>query len=359
MPKELIVCSTVDWEGDALKPENIAVIQDFNKKYPHVPLTHYICPAYFTRGYDNKKVAQTIRSAIKEGDEVALHIHCWDSLVSHCGVEYIETPTWNAKNGKGTGVPMHGTSALDYGHDVPLGVYKPGEIDLIIDGSRALLAKVGLISDVSECTGFRCGGWVACDAVLESLTRRRGFEHEASGAPHVYFGKLYTKLLSEYGFQLPLLDWLKHMWGSGQVTAPYYLVNTHIHRWYPDGVVGFDPSVTTVTQPFHDHHLGLVEIPDTGALADYTTRALMHAYVDRAMGMFSSQDEVYISLGFHDINASEKNHFDPSYTNIEVFEDAIAYIHSVTDTAHYETRGGYARTLTQRDACGRPVMSFG
>jgi hypothetical protein len=44
---------TVDWEGEQITPLSLQALEYFKTVHPDIPLTHFICPAYFTRGQDN------------------------------------------------------------------------------------------------------------------------------------------------------------------------------------------------------------------------------------------------------------------------------------------------------------------
>lgn len=168
-----IITVTVDWdameEGEAFD-EGIEEIASFHKKFPLVPLTHYICPVYFIRGKNKtsnkQKVAKLFMNKFKnsnaENDEIGLHIHGWNSLVRYAKVPYKNTPTYH---GDESGFR---SDFGETGHGVPLGCYSKPFIKRIISESRKLLAASleSLSYQPNDIVGFRCGGWFSCDNIL-------------------------------------------------------------------------------------------------------------------------------------------------------------------------------------------------
>ena len=76
-----------------------------------IPLTHFICPAYYTNG--EARVTQRIRNGCRlDMDEIACHVHCWKSIVEAARVRFRTDLDWHA-----------GTSRAGSGHGVPFGVY--------------------------------------------------------------------------------------------------------------------------------------------------------------------------------------------------------------------------------------------
>jgi hypothetical protein len=337
MSEKIILTLTVDWEGASLKQENLDAMKVFQKKFPDYPVTHFICPSYYTRGEDPVPITEKIQSVLKPGDEIGLHIHCWYTLMDLFAKRHITTPTWLPGNDPGDGVPYDGGTKMDYGHDVPLGLYTVEEITATLAGGRQLLATNGLIGSTADCPSFRCGGWMACDKVFTALVNA-GFKNDASGAPANFNLGVYQWIQTNWGVDYPLFDWLYQMWGTNYVSSPAFLVNSKSRAAYPRGVLGIgDPDISP---PAIIN--GIVEVPDTGSLADYNTRDDLKQYIDTAVD--APTDEVYISLGFHQETATDKSVFDPPSTNIEVLTWGLEYLQSVTQQVE---------VLTRRDAAER------
>ncbi len=342
MSNKIIMTLTVDWEGEHLKAANLDAMKLFNEKFPEYPLTHFICPAYYTRGEDPAPITEAIRSVIKPGDEIGLHVHCWYTLMDRYAGRHIATPTWLPNDDPGQGVPYDHGSKMDYGHDVPLGLFTRQEIAKTLVGARQLLAEVGLIGSAADCTGFRCGGWMACDKVFEALADSN-FEYDASGAPSKFNLVVWERIRQRYGVEVPLFYWISLIWGPSFVTAPDYMVNLRSHAAYPGGVLGIgDPAISgpAAIAP-------LMEVPDTGSLADYTTFDDLKGYIDTAVS--SLAEEVYISMGFHQETAADDSHFSPLSTNIQILTQALQYLQSVT-TVEVMTRSAAAHHFQTRQA---------
>src|SRR5256885_750274 len=77
-----------------------------------IPITHFICPAYFTRKSAHESTyAAGMKSLRDKGDEIALHIHCWKSLIEFCGVTFRDpkdhtVPDWGRSHGAPLGLQV-------------------------------------------------------------------------------------------------------------------------------------------------------------------------------------------------------------------------------------------------------------
>ncbi|MEZ4453492.1 MAG: hypothetical protein R3B09_28790 [Nannocystaceae bacterium] len=125
---KLVVSITVDWEGEHLR--DLGDLQATRAAIERslgagVPFTHYICPTYWLGAQLPPDPARAIRSVVRKGDELALHVHGWRALVEGAGVRFLSEPDWN---GDGTG------------HGVPLGVYR-GDVGAILASARDLLQR--------------------------------------------------------------------------------------------------------------------------------------------------------------------------------------------------------------------------
>ncbi len=329
---------SVDWEGRALDPLNIEAIRNLSSDFPDLPVEHFICPSYFTRGFDNTTISATILSAIKANDVKSLHVHCWYSLVGNFAAPVIETPTWLPDNDPGAGVP-YGDDQMDYGHAVPLGLYTAQQITAILAGSRQVLAENGIIDNVASCTGFRCGGWVAANVVLQGLAgvTPDPFKYDASGASGDYCAFLYENGI----YPIPLFSWLGQMWDGSLVTAPVFLANSQTHAVYPGGVQGLFPPDPSISSPAMVG--SLEEVPNTGMMADYVDIKIWKKYIDKAFEL-DPQTDVYLNIGFHQETATVGSIFESDLTNIQTVKAAIKY---------YLSKGGDSFVTRKQQAQSR------
>ena len=51
--KSIKIYVTVDWEGRSLHEEDLATMQAFRKRFPHIPMLQLMNPAYFVRPHDD------------------------------------------------------------------------------------------------------------------------------------------------------------------------------------------------------------------------------------------------------------------------------------------------------------------
>lgn len=259
------VAVSVDWEGAFLSEEGLEAMAEFRSAHPNVPLTHLICPGYYTNPGTKAKeeITKTIRSAIRPGDEVGLHIHAWKSLVTAAGVKprldrsFLSKELLDPGNG-------------DVGFEIELDAYEPAELTKIVKTSKQLLTDAGF----SVGKVFRSSGWLATKKVL-TVVRAEGFEIDSSSTD--------PKWLDEYANKL-------------EVALPGRLEAV----W---------PEITAESQPFFvETRAGRVlELPDTGALADYLTTDEMKAHLESALARAHEKPDrdVFVHFGFHQETAHE------------------------------------------------------
>ncbi len=248
---------SVDWEGRELAATNLDAMKAFRSANPTVPLVQFLNAAYYFKpGADAAATSVKIASVLKPSDELGLHIHGWKRLFEASGVAFRTTPTfW------GTPV-LEDSCSFDCGHEVPISAYNTGELQSVIRTSNATLRANGFAIGKS----FRAGGWMATTSVREALTAE-GFTVDSSAAN--------VALLSDELVGLPVLGWLKNLWGSVQSTSQPYAIATRSGS--------------------------LKEIPDNGALADYATSAEMVTVFQahKARLKLSPTKNTVMSIGFH------------------------------------------------------------
>ena len=257
-PPKVHVSVSVDWEGRDLSAENIKAFGDFRDAHPDVPLTQFINAAYFDKpGADVEQVAANIRKALKPHDQLGLHIHPWKSFVEAAGVAFRSEPTiWGVERPERKDWP-------DPGHDVVIEAYSVGELQKLVSHSGKVLAA----NDFLISTSFRAGAWLAGVHVLEAI-RREGFVVDSSATDT----KWHTKIAQ---FALPQM--IRDIW----------------------------PNVTSETQPFFISTPAgdILEMPDTGALADYVTAEQMVGHISDAVKRLDAHD-LYVHIGFHQETAA-------------------------------------------------------
>lgn len=341
---KVIITVTCDWDGldyplnGQYNPSGnlhfrfdrgMQAIQYFNEKFANrVPVTHFICPVYFTRSqglaeYYAGKMTQLIQES---NCEIGLHLHGWISLMHACGVaprdpvQDRSVPDWAAKenNRYGLCVPYRndvGDEKIDYGHGVPVGVYAQDEIQQMVERGRALLVENKIIPSSGDCVSFRCGGWMANDAVLTALQIVKPFfQYEASAVDASFFAK--------GGGTLD--DWLAQLWGPKRQTETPYLANSLFLSAYPNGINIYGrANDVTAAQPRKIQRL--LEIPDTAILADYVEADYMKEQIHRALEIAMPQTtEVYLSLGFH-LESGGDPRFGRIFGHIERVIEALEY----------------------------------
>ena len=244
----LRVVVSVDWEGSGFDAKDLAAFCQFRDDFPNVPLTQFLNAAYFTRLAPNdeagaKDACDQIRTVLRDGDEIGLHVHADNHLLYAAGVAPKKFPSWD--------------NLPDMtGHSVPLSAFSEEEVRRVVAFSCGTLEQHGF----DRPSAFRAGGWHAGSSVLNALAAE-GFAVDSSEVPH---------------------DWLPRNFGDVE------------DLW---------PNATRVSQPYRVRG-GLVEVPDNGCLADYVTSDQMVETFEEVLQSQSGKP-VVLSLGFHQETAAK------------------------------------------------------
>ena len=244
----------VDWEGSGFDDDDLAEFQRFRDDFPNVPLTQYLNAAYFTRLAPDDvagalSASDKIRSVLRPGDEIGLHVHADNHLLHSSGVTPKRYPSWD--------------NLPDMtGHSVPLSTFSEDEVRQIVAFSCRTLVQQGF----DRPRAFRAGGWHAGDRVLSALAAE-GFLSDSSEVPTDYLP--------------PNFGDVEELW----------------------------PDATRLSQPYR-LDAGVVEVPNNGCLADYVTSDEMvesfAAVAGTAAGRPGSQQPpAVLSLGFHQETAAK------------------------------------------------------
>ena len=255
------VTISVDWEGAYLDPEALDALRRFRADNPGVPLTHLLNAAYFTKpGADTTHALREMKGALLEGDEAGLHVHLWKSLVEAAGV----TPRLERSFLRSDGLIQFDD---DIGFDADPAPYQVDELRAIIRRSRELLEQNGF----TLAPVFRMAGWLGTPEVL-AAARAEGITVDSSS--------------------------IDPSWLVGEETEVLRARVTEV--W---------PKVDRTTQPFLiDTPAGqLLEMPDTGGMADYATASQMEEHVawGASSAAASPARPVFVHLGFHAETAAE------------------------------------------------------
>ena len=348
----LVACSTpptpcvhvsisVDWEGRDLSAINLNAFRAYREAHPDVPLTHFLNAAYFTKRDANaSKVQADIRRVLRPDDELGLHIHPWKTLVEAAGVKFRSEPTiW------GKGRPMRQSTYMGVsGKDTKNGAL----VSLITPGGPS--AKAGLkIGDlITKMGDQKIAAYADISATVQNASggektkiqfQRDGAEHTVEltygsrgDAGHEIAVEAYTTdefeaitrksqaLLQANGFEIGNSfragAWLAGPHVREAIRRAGFLVDSSAtdtvwhdeiaHTALPATMKKTWPTVTRLSQPFLiETPAGMIlEMPDTGALADYVTAKEMTDHIDEAVSLIQNNQDRYVHIGFHQETAA-------------------------------------------------------
>lgn len=159
---QVLVALTVAWEGAELDPAELEALTTLRREAGDAPLTHFVCPAYLTRPHP-PTTSDTIGAALRDGDELAVHLHAWSSLAIASGVTFKPSPSFM------TGTDKLLPTAPDLGYDTDLDAYTVPELRAMLRTARSLLTSVGF--PISPT--FRAAGYLATPKVRDALVAER------------------------------------------------------------------------------------------------------------------------------------------------------------------------------------------
>ncbi len=251
---ELIVTVSVDWEGRSLDAANVAAMVDLRERFPKVPYTHFLNAAYYTHAdVDAEVIGREIRKTLLASDEIGLHIHCWESLMVASGVTFRDQPTF-------WGRPASRRGGREPGHEVELDAYDLEEIRKVTRFSKEKLKEQGF--ELSK--SFRCPGWCASAKILHAV-RAEGFLIDSSATDAAWHDQELDGL--------PIHARIRALW----------------------------PEISPLSQPYPIETTSgeILEMPDTGALADYVTGEEMIAHLETVLAAEKLNGLRFAHIGFH------------------------------------------------------------
>lgn len=262
---------TVDWEGEHL--HNIKDLLLIRKRIGiEKPFTHFICPTYFINT-DIDETLEKIEEVIFDYDEIALHLHPLRLLIAQTNVKFREENNFfqpdskfirNIKRKFPVLYKIFGLNKEITGRGVPLSTYNKEEIYTIINTAREILEK----NTGRKVKGFRSGGWLANDIVLEVLEALE-FSYDSSAVPPEILSQGYTKenegnKRDDYGDKNGIFtDYVLKMWGYERQENNFL---SNIHR-----INSKIDCIKKETQPFYINNL--FEIPNNCCLSDFASHS--------------------------------------------------------------------------------------
>lgn len=255
MQSKVIINFTADWEG-----ESFVGIEDFyglRRKTGNIPITHFICPAYFTQKL--RLPEKIISKLIYAQDEIALHLHLYRHFVEKANVNFIDKPSF-FKNPFGKINKILKLKDKREGRGVPLSVYPPDDICKLLRFGKNILAEK---LQAEKIAGFRAGGWILSDDISRCL-QKEAFVWDSSAAPPVVVSQTYSEknkgnLLDGYDSKNGVwTEMLIRNWGYEQKTESENYLKNRISC--PDCIR--PESLPYLTDCF-------TEMPSNGGMTDY------------------------------------------------------------------------------------------
>jgi hypothetical protein len=184
----LYVAVTIDWEGAYFSGDALDALDGLREKLgADIPLTHFLCAAYFSKAEVDPAAVENLKTSVRPGDEVGLHLHLWKSLAVAAAIEPKLSPSF-----------LTGTDELvqfpdgDVGFDTDLDAYGVTDLRALIRTSKKLLEPAG----VTVSTSFRAGGYLATPKVLQAI-RDEGFLTDSSEVAGDQFNGPTDKILRQ------------------------------------------------------------------------------------------------------------------------------------------------------------------
>lgn len=289
----IYICITIDWEGESLD-QVYDLIKIRERIKMDVPFTHFICPNYFIKNANHEFTVDKIKRAIAPSDEIGLHIHCYKELIKNIpDVEfrtehnYHNVLGWFEEKVIKKIIPSYNGNVSGCG--VPLSVYSKSEIERIITFSKELLCKHLQLNNLS---GFRAGGWIANDEVLE-VVEKLNFEYDSSAVAPSIFSQGFEKdnignKKDDFGDKNGIFtEHLLKLWGYNQ-QAEGFLKNINILRYHKQEAIHIDSQAYKCNQ--------LVEIPNNCAMTDFCSphKTVLPLIEKHQQRLLQDPDESYL-----------------------------------------------------------------
>ncbi len=255
-----------DWDDGDTSDQSLMLQDELHELHAELKLTHFAAPYTFTDPDITAERQALLVAWLKNqrdtfGDEIGLHIHPWCNFIEAAGVTCRTDPSTVYNNGDASG------------YTVMVSAYTEAEFTKLLQKADELFTANGL----GTPTSFRAGGWTLGLDTAKAL----------AGAGYlVDTSALNWARIEEWdgNYSGVLYDWNKTTWSEiGDTSQPYYISEADIQK-------GGTP------------HVGLLEVPDNGALVDYVTGNEMKQIFDANWsGGALTEPKAYV-IGYHPSN---------------------------------------------------------
>lgn len=274
------ICITFDYEGHHLRNINDLKILRKHLQKKNIPVSHFICPAYFVK--NNNKT--WIKDLIYVEDEVHLHLHPIKQLVKAAGINFRKENNYYHNR--------FPNNLFVNGRGVPISSYKKEEQEKLILFSLDLLKNV---FPEKQIIGFRAGGNIINDTTLSILKKHFKFDSSFT-SPFIYSRTLKK---NEKGY---LKDYYNSMTGifgemlielyGGKDSKKFFLKNKTINSLNKYEPIKMD------RQPFFINDL--LELPENCGTTDFVNPEKVVSIIEDLYNnnKFENKD-LFVNYGVH------------------------------------------------------------
>ena len=276
MPYYVLVSTDYDFSDPS--DQAIQYMDMLHMRHPGMRITHFWAPYTYTDpAVTDARRAQLDQWILAQrdtfGDEIGLHIHPYCNFVVDAGLTCI-TDQSDVYTGGDTS-----------GYTVMLGAYGHDGMSTLLQHAAAIFAAHHLGTPHT----FRAGGWTATLDTLLAL-QENGYIADTSALNWQYIQNAWKGHL--------IASWTMMQWGPiGDTSQPYY------------------PSESVITSAAPGPDYTLLEVPDNGAMIDYTTLPQIDHVFDANFTGHALLAPTTMMMGFH----PSSNLSVGEYSNVDMF----------------------------------------
>jgi hypothetical protein len=255
------VLVTTDWDFADPGQQALVYHDHLHTNHPGMRITHFPGPYTFTDPSVTPARAAELAAWLNKqktdyNDEIGLHIHPYCNFVESAGLTCITDQS-----------TVYATDAT--GYTIKLAAYGRENMRLLLEHAKTLFQQNGLPVPRT----FRAGGWTASLETVAALDDA-GFIADTSA--------LNWKYIEGAWGDKELYRWNMENWAPiNDTSQPYYPSES-------DVLTSVDPT------------LDILEVPDNGAMIDYTTVAQLNAIFDANWsGEQILEKPTTLMMGFH------------------------------------------------------------
>lgn len=254
------VLVTTDWDFADPGQQALTYHDHLHTNHPGMRITHFAAPYTFTDptvtpARRTELVAWLNKQKTDHDDEIGLHIHPYCNFVESAGVTCITDQS-----------TVYATDAT--GYTIKLGAYGRTDMVTLLEHAKTLFQQNGLPTPKT----FRAGGWTATLDTVAALADA-GFTADTSALNWKYIERAWG--------DKELYRWNMENW------AP---INDTSQPYYPS-----EADVLTDAAP----NLSILEVPDNGAMIDYTSLEQINAIFDANWSGDLVETPRTMMMGFH------------------------------------------------------------